>query len=198
MPAATVENLPQIQSYVRLLDNLATRLLLFALVLLALGIWLAPSHRRAALIGAAMIAVLMVVMLIVLNGVRGTYENEVANRDLNVPAALALCDTLLTLPRVGDRGAPDRRRCRRRLALAGRPGSRRGRTLRRWGRRGEQAVADRLDRAGLKFGPVARFAARFGTPVVIGLGLLAGWGLLRSPTIGLALWLSAGRWSSSY
>ena len=75
------------------------------------------------------------------------------------------------------------------LWLAG-PG-RVGRTLRRWGRRGEQAVADRLDRAGLKVGPVARFAARFGTPLIIGLGLVAGWGLLRSPTIGLALWLSA-------
>lgn len=43
VPVMTVEDLPRIQSYVNLLNNLATWLPLAALVLLALGIWLAPN-----------------------------------------------------------------------------------------------------------------------------------------------------------
>ena len=66
VPVITVQNLPAIQSYVKLLDNLATWLPLIALILLALGIWLAPLHRRAALIGVVMIAVLMIIMLVAL------------------------------------------------------------------------------------------------------------------------------------
>ncbi len=191
VPVMTVENLPQIQSYVRLLDNLATWLPLVALLLLAVAIWLAPSHRRAALIGAVMIAVLMVILLVALNAIRNAYENDVANRNLNVPAALALYDTLLrylvhaieallivcVVAIVW-------------LWLSG-PG-RAGRFLRHWGQRAEQAGADWLERTKLRFGPVPRFAARFGTAVNIGFAVLAAWAFLRSPTIGLALWLSAG------
>lgn len=191
VPVMTVEDLPRIQSYVRTLDNLATWLPLVALVLLALGIWLAPGHRRAALIGAAMIAVLMVVLLITLNAVRGAYENEVANRNLNVPAALALYDTLLRyLLRAIQALLIVAVVAIIWLWLAG-PG-RVGRLLRHWGQRAEQSVADRLERTNLRLGPVSRFAARYGTAVIIGFAILAGWGLLRSPTIGLALWLSAG------
>ncbi len=188
VPVMSVQDLPRIQSYVRLLDNLATWL---PLVLFALGIWLAPGHRRAALIGAAMIAVLMVVLLIALKAVRGAYENDVANHNLNVPAALALYDTLLrylvqaiqALLIVGVVAMVW-------LWLAG-PG-RVGRFVRRWGERGEQSVADRLERTNLRLGPVSEFADRFGTAVIIGFAILAAWGFLRSPTIGLALWLSAG------
>jgi hypothetical protein len=138
-----------------------------------------------------MIAVLMVVMLIALKAVRSTYLNDVANRNLNVPAALALYDALLrylvqaieALLIVGVVAIAW-------LWLAG-PG-RVGRFLRNWGQRAEQSVADRLERANLRFGPVPRFADRFGTAVLIGFANLAAWGFLRSPTIGLALWLSAG------
>ena len=59
-----------------LLDNLATWLPFAALILLALGIWLAPLHRRAALIGAIVIALLMIVMLIALNAVRNAYTQR--------------------------------------------------------------------------------------------------------------------------
>ena len=93
--STTVEDLPRIQSYVNLLDKLATWLPLAALLLLAPGIWLAPLHRRAALIGAIMIAILMIVMLIALKSVRNAYTNEIANKGPDVPAALALYDTLL-------------------------------------------------------------------------------------------------------
>ena len=191
VPVMTVEDLPRIQSYVNLLDNLATWLPIAALILLALGIWLAPLHRRAALIGAIMIAILMIVMLITLNAVRNSYTNEVANKELNVPAALALYDTLLrflvqaveALLLVSIVAAVW-------LWLAG-PG-RVGTFVRHWGRRGEDWAADRINRTTWRFGPVPRFVAHYGLWIVLVAGVLAAFALLNSPTIATALWLSAG------
>ena len=191
VPVMTVEDLPRIQSYVNLLDNLATWLPFAALILLALGIWLAPLHRRAALIGAIMIAVLMIVMLITLNAVRNAYTNEVGNKGLNVPAALALYDTLVrflvqaveALLLVSIVAAVW-------LWLAG-PG-RVGTFVRRWGRRGEDWVADRINRTTWRFGPVPGFTAHYGIWIVVVAGVVAVFALLNSPTIATALWLSAG------
>jgi hypothetical protein len=191
VPVMSVEDLPRIQSYVNLLDTLATWLPVAALILLALGIWLAPLHRRAALIGAIMTAVLMVILLIALNAVRDAYTNDIANKGLNVPAALAIYDTLLryllqaieALLLVSIVAAVW-------LWLAG-PG-RVGTFLRRWGRRGQVWSADRIDRTALRFGPVPRFTARYGRWIVLVAGILAAYGLLLSPTIATALWLSAG------
>ncbi len=191
VPVADVQNLTRIQSYVNLLDKLATWLPIIAIVLLAGAIWLAPGHRRAALIGSIMIAVLMVVLLIVLSAVRDRYQNEVANKGLDVPAALALYDTLLrfliqaieALLTISIVAAVW-------LWLAG-PG-RVGTFLRRWGSRGEDWLAGRLNRTNLTFGPVPRFTARHGRWIVIGAAILAAFGFLLSPTIASALWLSAG------
>ena len=191
VPVMTVEDLTQIQSYVNLLDNLATLLPFAALILLALAIWLAPKHRRAALIGAIVIAILMIVMLITLNAVRSAYTNEVANKGLNVPAALALYDTLLrfliqaveALLIVSIVAAVW-------LWLAG-PG-RVGTFVRRWGRRAEDWAADRINRTTWRFGPVPRFVAHYGMWIVVVAGILAAFALLNSPTIAAALWLSAG------
>ena len=191
VPVATVENLPAIQSYVRLLDNLATWLPLIALVLLALGIWLAPLHRRAALIGTIMIAALMIIMLVALNAVRNGYSNQLANKGLNVPAGLVLYDTLLrflvqaveALLIVSIVAAIW-------LWLAG-PG-RVGTFLRRWGRRGEDWIAGRINRTRLHFGPVPHFTARYGGWIVAVVGIVAAFGLLASPTIATAVWLSVG------
>jgi len=191
VPLMTVEDLPRIQSYVNLLDNLATWLPFAALILLALGIWLAPLHRRAALIGAIVIAILMIVMLIALNAVRTAYNNEVANKGLNVPAALALYDTLIRfLVRAVEALLVVSIVAAAWLWLAG-PG-RVGTFVRRWGRRGEDWVADRINRTTLRFGPVPRFAARYGVWIVVVAGVLAAFALLNSPTIAAALWLSAG------
>lgn len=191
VPVMTVEDLPRIQSYVNLLDNLATWLPLAALILLALGIWLAPLHRRAALIGAIIIAILMIAMLIILNAVRNAYTNEVANKELNVPAALALYDTLLRfLVRAVEALLLVSIVAAVWLWLAG-PG-RVGTFVRRWGRRGEDWAADRINRTTWRFGPVPRFVARYGMWIVIVAGVLATFALLNSPTIATALWLSAG------
>jgi hypothetical protein len=191
VPVMTVENLPAIQSYVNLLDNLATWLPIAALLLLALGIWLAPLHRRAALIGAMMVAILMIIMLVALSILRDTYANQVANKGLNEPAALALYDTLLrflvqaveALLVVSIVAAVW-------LWLAG-PGPV-GTFLRRWGRRGEEWIANRINRTSLRFGPVPHFTARYGRWIVAVVGVMAAYGLLRSPTIGTAVWLSIG------
>jgi hypothetical protein len=187
----TVENLPRIQSYVKLLDNLATWLPLAALVVLALGIWLAPRHRRAALLGVIMIAVLMIVMLVLLNALRNTYTNQVANKGLNVPAALSIYDTLLRfLVRAIEALLLVSVVAAVWLWLAG-PG-RVGSFLRGWAQRGERWIADQINRTRLRFGPVPRFTARYGSWIVIVAGVLAAYGLLLSPTVAIALWLSAG------
>jgi len=191
VPVMTVEDLPRIQSYVNLLDNLATWLPLAALILLALGIWLAPLHRRAALIGAIMIAVLMIVMLIALNVVRNAYTNEVANKGLNVPAALALYDTLLRfLVRAVEALLLVSIVAAVWLWLAG-PG-RVGTFVRHWGGRAEDWAAHRINRTTWRFGPFPRFVAHYGMWIVVVAGVLAAFALLNSPTIATALWLSAG------
>jgi hypothetical protein len=76
------------------------------------------------------------------------------------------------------------------LWLAG-PG-RVGTFLRRWGRRGEGWAADRINSTTWRFGPVPRFAARYGIWIVAVASVLAAFALLNSPTISTALWLSAG------
>jgi hypothetical protein len=191
VPVITVQNLPAIQSYVKLLDNLATWLPLIALLVLGLGIWLAPGHRRAALIGVVMIAIMMIILLVALNALRDAYSNQVANKGLNVPAALALYDTLLrflvnaieALLTVAIVAAVW-------LWLAG-PG-RVGTFLRHWGRRGEDWIAKQINRTRLRFGPVPHFVARYGVWIVAVVGVVAAYGLLVSPTIAAAVWLSIG------
>lgn len=191
VPVMTVEDLPKYQSYVRLLDTLATWLPFIALALFALGIWLAPGHRRGALIGAVLVAILMVLMLVALGAVRRAYESEVAARGLNVPAALAMYDTLLRfLAQAFQALLVVSVVAIVWLWLAG-PG-RVGQALRRWGRRAEEFVAGRLGAGNLRLDPVARFARRFGTAIIVGFAILFAWLFLRGPTIGLALWLSAG------
>lgn len=138
-----------------------------------------------------MISLLMIVILITLNAVRNAYTTEVANKGLNVAAALTIYDTLLrylvqavqALLLVSIVAAAW-------LWLAG-PGWV-GTRLRRWGGRGGQWIADRMNQTTLRFGPIPYFITRFGTWIVIAAGILAAFGLLLSPTIATALWLSAG------
>jgi hypothetical protein len=164
---------------------------LAALILLVLGIWLAPLHRRAALISAILVAGLMIIMLIVLNVVRDAYTNQVANKGLNVPAALNIYDTLLRfLVQAVEAQLLVSTVAAVWLWLAG-PG-RVGRGLRRLTLRAEQWLADRMIRTTLRFGPVPRFTARYGSWIVIAAGILAAFGLLLSPTIASALRLSGG------
>jgi hypothetical protein len=138
-----------------------------------------------------MVAIMMIIMLVGLSLLRDAYSNQVANKGLNEPAALALYDTLLrflvqaveALLVVSIVAAVW-------LWLIG-PG-RVGTFLWGWGRRGESWIANRINRTSLRFGPVPQFAARYGRWIVAGVGIVAAYGLLRSPTIATAVWLSIG------
>jgi hypothetical protein len=85
----------------RLLNDLKWALPILTLVLLALGVYVARSHRRA-LIGAGLgLAASMVVLGLGLTIFRGVYLNSVPPRVLPADAAAVLYDTLIRFIRDG-------------------------------------------------------------------------------------------------
>src|SRR5215813_1983725 len=89
------------QSGYRLLNTLKWVLPILTLVLLALGVYVARSHRRA-LIGAGLgLAASMVVLGLGLTIFRGIYLNSVPPRVLPADAAAVLYDTLIRFIRDG-------------------------------------------------------------------------------------------------
>jgi hypothetical protein len=89
------------QSGYRLINDLKIVLPILTLVLLALGVYVARSHRRA-LIGAGLgLAASMVVLGAGLLIFRGVYLNSVPNDVLPADAAAALFDTLVRFIREG-------------------------------------------------------------------------------------------------
>jgi hypothetical protein len=89
------DQLPKIQRYVRLLNTLATWLPWITLVLFVLAIFLAPSRRRAALIGVAASAILLAVILIANPLLRRAYGQQLSDRGLNQPAGLTVYDAVV-------------------------------------------------------------------------------------------------------
>src|SRR5215470_15927163 len=89
------------QAGYRLLNTLKWALPILTLVLLALGVYVARSHRRA-LIGAGLgLAAAMVVLGLGLTIFRGVYLNSVPPRVLPADAAAVLYDTLIRFIRDG-------------------------------------------------------------------------------------------------
>src|SRR5215468_6205231 len=89
------------QAGYRLLNTLKWALPILTLVLLALGVYVARSHRRA-LIGAGLgLAASMVVLGLGLTIFRGVYLNSVPPRVLPADAAAVLYDTLIRFIRDG-------------------------------------------------------------------------------------------------
>ena len=89
------------QAGYRLLNTLKWALPIISLVLLALGVYVARSHRRA-LIGAGLgLAASMVVLGLGLTIFRGVYLNSVPPRVLPADAAAVLYDTLIRFIRDG-------------------------------------------------------------------------------------------------
>ena len=85
----------------RLLNDLKWALPILTLVLLALGVYIARSHRRA-LIGAGLgLAASMVILGLGLTIFRGVYLNSVPPRVLPADAAAVLYDTLIRFIRDG-------------------------------------------------------------------------------------------------
>jgi hypothetical protein len=188
-PIFQSDQLPKIQRAARLLDRLATWLPWLALLVFALGVWSAPGHRRAALIGCLIIAVFMIVVLIANVLARNRYEDQIAARGLNVPAFSHAYDTILRflitavktwlvvvlIVAVW-------------LFLAG-PG-RIGRGLRGLLAKGESFAGQGIGRAGWHPAGLERFLRQYARYLAWALGLVAAILLLFFPTVATAIWLS--------
>lgn len=181
--------LPKIQRAVRLLDHAANWLPWLALLIFGLAVWLAPGHRRGALVGCLVAAVLLVVMLIGLSAAREAYVHQVQTKNLNVPAATTIYDTILrflvtavwtwliltVIIAIW-------------LFLAG-PGKI-GTGLRRLVGKGEEITGRAIARAGWRPVGLSGYIHRYQRWFFAGLGVLAAVILLLNPTVATAVWLS--------
>ncbi|MFI6037474.1 hypothetical protein ACIBBD_25520 [Streptomyces sp. NPDC051315] len=89
------EELGKAQDTMRLLDILGTWLPVLTVVLAALAVWTAPSHRVMLLVTAAGVGVMMVVLLVALAVVRRVYLDSVPPTALPTDAAAAIFDTFV-------------------------------------------------------------------------------------------------------
>jgi hypothetical protein len=188
-PIFQSDQLPKIQRAARLLNRLATWLPWLALLVFLLGVWAAPGHRRAALIGCLIIAVFMIIVLIAYHIARNRYEDQIAARGLNVPAFSAAYDTILRfLVTAVETWLAVVLILAVWLFLAG-PG-RIGRGLRRLVARGEDLAGTGIARAGWHPTGLARFLRRYGRWLAVALGVLAAIFMLFFPTVATAIWVS--------
>ena len=178
------------QTAYRLINDLKVVLPILTLLLLAIGVYIARSHRRA-LIGAGLgLAAAMVVLAAGLLIFRGIYLNSVPNSKLPADAAAALYDTLVRFIKAGLRtllvlglvvaGAafitgPSVTAVRTRAAFSN----------------GFAWVRGSGDRMGLSTGPVGRWTYAYRKPVRIGATTVAVlvfvfWG---RPTAAVVIWI---------
>ncbi|GAB4047124.1 hypothetical protein [Catellatospora paridis] len=183
---AQVDQLPEIQRYVRLLDVSATWLPPLALLLLGLAVWTAPNRRRGLILGLTLSALMLVVGLIANQMVRDRAAQRATERGLNRAVTLDVYDTVLRFLVTALVTVLVAALLAVLWALLAGP-SRPAVLL----RRGVNAVLDRAVR------PLAResWAVRTGGFVrrhfrwfAIVLGVLAGWWLLARPSVATAVW----------
>jgi hypothetical protein len=190
-PIFQSDQLPRIQRAARLLDRLATWLPWLALLVFFGAVWLAPGHRRAALLGCLIVALFMAAALIAYALARNRYEDQIAARNLNVPAASAAYDTVLRfLVHALQTWLVVALIIAVWLYLAG-PG-RVGRGVRGLLGRGEQFAGDGIARAGWRPTGAARVLRRYARWLGWALGIAAALVLLFVPTVAAAVWLSVG------
>ncbi|WP_155371805.1 hypothetical protein [Catellatospora vulcania] len=183
---AQVDQLPEIQRYVRLLDVSATWLPLLALLLLGLAVWTAPNRRRGLVLGLTLSALMLVVGLIANQMVRDRAAQRATERGLNQAVTLDVYDTVLrflvtalvsvlVVALLGVLWALLAGPSRPAVAV----------------RSGVNALIDRAAR------PLARepwavrtgaFVRRYFRWFAIVLGVLVGWWLLARPSVATAVW----------
>jgi hypothetical protein len=95
------EDITRARSAFNLLNTLGNRLPVVALVLLAIGIYLAKDHRRALVGAGAGLAVSMVVLALGLAVFRSVYLDSVPAAVLPHDAAAVLYDTIVRFLRLG-------------------------------------------------------------------------------------------------
>lgn len=191
---AEIEELPQIQMYVRWLDASATLLPLLAVALLALATWTAPNRRRGLMTGLILSALLLAVALIANEAFRSRLTERATLRGLDGAVVLDVYDTVtrylisalttvLVAMLLGLLW----------LFLAG--PSRPAVAVRRLVNRGLSAIADKFavdadapDQAGTGAARVGVFARRWHVWIGVLIAVLATLWVLASPTIATVLW----------
>ncbi|SBW27075.1 integral membrane protein [Candidatus Protofrankia californiensis] len=169
------DELQTAQGAMRLLDILGTWLPVVIVVLAALGVWLAPSHRIGLMVAGIGIGVMMIVLLVGLAVLRQLYVDSVPPGTQPQDAAATIFDTLVRFLRDSTRTV---------LVIAvitvvagylyG-PG-RGARAIRSGAARATGATGRAVARAGLRTGGAGRWLARHSrltTGIVIGAGALA-------------------------
>ncbi len=188
-PLVESDKLPKIQRAAKHLDTLATWLPWIALLIFGLAVWLAPGHRRGALIGCVLIGLFMIAVLIAYSVLRSKYEDQVAAENLNVPAATAIYETVLRyLVTAVQTWLVIMVIAVLWLFLAG-PG-RIGRGARGLVARGEDLAGGAIGHAGWHPTPVGNFLHRYGRWLGWLLGAAAILILLFWPTVATAIWLT--------
>ena len=94
-PLFESDQIPRIQGYVKLLDTAAWVLPVAGVLLLVGGVLAAPNRRRALLIGASMLGVVMLLLLGGLATVRWYYLGHLPKAVESPPAAAVVYDTVL-------------------------------------------------------------------------------------------------------
>lgn len=183
---AQVDQLPEIQRYVRLLDVSATWLPPLALVLLGLAVWTAPNRRRGLILGLLLSALLLGAALLANQVVRDRVRQRATERGLSADVALDVYDTLIRFLLTALVTVLVAALLGVLWALLAGP-SRPAVLL----RRGIDAIVDRA------VVPLARqpWAVRAGAFVrrhfrwfAVAVGVLAAWWLLARPSVATAIW----------
>lgn len=187
---AQIDQLPEIQKYVRWLDLSATWLPPLALALLGLAVWTAPNRRRGLILGLLLSGLLLVAALVANQVVRDRVALRATERGLDRAVTLDVYDTVLRFLLTALVTVLVAALLGVLWALLAGP-SRPAVLL----RRGVNSVVDRV--AG--FAAREPWAVRTGAFVrrhfrwfAVVLGVLAAWWLLARPSVATAVWAFVG------
>lgn len=169
------EELSQAQDAMRLLDIVGTWLPVVTVVLAALAVFTAPSHRVMLMITATGMGVVMVLLLVGLAVARRVYLDSVPTSTLPPDAAAAIYDTFVRFLRDSTRTLLVVCVITALAAYLYGPG-RLARVVRRAADRGTKAAGGALERAGARTGATGRWLTRhraWTSGAVIAAGALA-------------------------
>ncbi|MEU7057247.1 hypothetical protein [Streptomyces sp. NPDC046197] len=182
------EKLNKAQNGMRLLEIVGTWLPVLTLVLAALTVWTAPSHRLMLLVTAVGVGVMMVVLLVALAVARRVYLDSVPPTTLPTNAASVIYDTVVRFLRDSTRTLLVIAVITALAAYLYGPG-RAARAVRKVSRRGTTAAGRALERTGLRTGEAGRWLdthQAWTTGVVIAAGAVALL-LWNYPTVGVVV-----------
>jgi hypothetical protein len=192
VPLFEAQQLPKIRTAVSWLNTAAWVLPLIALVLLGLGVLVAPNRRRGLLTGAIAFAVVMLVMLAALAIVRTYYLNHLPNT-ASPDAAKVLYDTVIRFLNKALQTLTVLFLIVAVLCWVFGP-SRPARAIRRGVDRLLDLAGHGLARTGVRLGPVPAFLRHERRVIVVVATILGLFGLVvwRTPGISGVIWVTVG------